>query len=87
MSRRAFGSMVVLISILTLPYWIYIPILYIAIVLFPFFWEGILFTFLINIIYGNGIDISFSLIPPSALSVLVILTILLPLRRRLRSYA
>ena len=77
-TRRIFGSVVVLVSILVLPFWIYIPVLFIAIIIFPFFFEGILFAFLIDILYGSGIE--------TALSVLAVLIILLPLRGSLRSY-
>jgi len=84
MTRRALGSAIVLVSIIVLPYWFYIPALFVAIILFPFFWEGILFVFLINVLYGNGMEILPLLVSPFAILVLVVLIILLPLRERLR---
>ena len=78
MTRRVIGSIFVLLSILVLPYWIYLPVLFIAMALISFFWEGILFAFLIDAIYGNGIT--------TAVVALIILIILLPLRDRLRMY-
>lgn len=86
MIRRALGFIVVLLSILTLPYWIYVPLLFIAIILFPFFWEGIFLAFLIDVIHGSGIEGFPSLVSPFAFYVLIALVILLPLRERLRSY-
>ncbi len=85
-TRRIFGSIVVLVSILVLPFWIYIPVLFIAIIVFPFFFEGILFALLIDVIYGSGIEAFPSLISPFALSALVLLIILLPIRESLRSH-
>ena len=76
MIRRVLGSTVVLISILVLPFWIYLPILFIAIIIFPFFWEGILFALLVDTIYGSGIE--------TALYALILLIILIPIRENLR---
>lgn len=76
MTRRIFGSISVLVAILVLPFWIYIPILFVAILVFPFFWEGILFALLIDVIYGGGVK--------TALSALILLIILLPIRENLR---
>ncbi len=86
MTRRAIGFVIVLVSILTLPYWIYLPVLFIAIALIPFFWEGILFAFLIDAVYGSGIQALPSFISPLTLSVFIVIIILLPIRERLRSY-
>lgn len=84
MTRRTLGSAIVFVSILVLPYWFYIPALFVAIILFPFFWEGILFVFLINILYGNGTEILPLLTSPLVVSALIVLIVLLPLRERLR---
>jgi len=60
MTRRILGLVVVLFSILVLPYWVYIPVLFLAIIFFPFFGEGILLAFLIDVAYGSGIGTAFS---------------------------
>lgn len=86
MIRRILGSVLVLICVITLPYWIYIPVLFISIILFPFFWEGLLFAFLIEAVHGSGMDIPSSLFSPLALSVFFALVILLPIRKSLRTY-
>ena len=85
MTRRLLAIIIVFLAILILPYWVYIPILGVAIILLPFFWEGLLLAFLIEVFYGHGITSSL-LISPSALIVLVLLVVLLPIRTRLRSY-
>ena len=87
MTRRVLGSLAVLISILVLPYWIYIPSLFIAVLVFPFFWEGILFALFINIIYGDEAGIMSLLLSPLVLSVLFALIAILLLRKNFRSYA
>ena len=78
MKRRTLGYIVILISILVLPYWAYLPVLFVAILLFPFFWEGLLFAFLIDTLYGTGLE--------TVIVALVVLIILLPFRDRLRTY-
>lgn len=86
MIRRVLGSVVILASILTLPYWVYIPVLFIGVIFFPFFWEGILFVFLIGMVHGSGMAVLSLLISPLALSLLALLILLLPIRESLRSY-
>ena len=87
MTYRIIGTLVVLISILVLPYWLYISLLLVAMIYFPFYGEGILLAFFIDILYGYGIGNLSSLIPPSALLALILLMILISLRERLRFYA
>jgi len=86
MIRRILGSVVILVSILVLPYWIYIPVLFIGIILFSFFWEGILLAFLVSVVHDSGMTVLSSLVSPLALSILVALISLLPIRESLRSY-
>ena len=86
MTGRLTGLVIVLVSILFVPYWFYIPILLAAIIILPLFWEGIVFGFLIDVLYGGGVESVALLSFPFALAVLVILVALVPLRERLRSY-
>jgi len=86
MTLRALGIAIVLLAILVMPYWVYVPVLLISIFVFPFFWEAILFGFLIDVIYGSGIDGFSSFISPFAFSALISLIILLPVRKRLRAH-
>ena len=86
MIRRVFGSIVIFVSILFLPYWVYIPALFIGAILFPFFWEGILLAFLVDVLHGGEMKILPSLVSPLALFLLVALILLLPIRENLRSY-
>ncbi|MEX2013697.1 MAG: hypothetical protein WD897_02170 [Parcubacteria group bacterium] len=86
MTGRILWLVVIFASILVLPYWVYIPVLFIGIILFPFFWEGIPLAFLIEVLHGSGMAVLPLLISPLALSVLIALIILLPIRERLRSY-
>lgn len=76
---RLCGSVLMLFSILVLPYWIYIPVLFLAIIYFPFYWEGILLAFFADTVYGSEIEI--------AIVALILLIILLPLRDKLRFQA
>jgi hypothetical protein len=82
---RIAGVIFILFSILVMPYWIYVPVLFIGIFIFPFFWEAIILGFLIDIAHGSGIEGLPSFVSPFAFSALVSLIILLPVRKRLRA--
>lgn len=84
MIRHIIGAIALLVSILVLPYWIYIPLLFTSLIFLPFFWEGILFAFLIGTIYSGKIETLSLLFSPFALVVLLTLIILLPIKERLR---
>ena len=82
--NRILAIIIVFISILLLPYWLYLPILVIAIIFLPFFWEGILLALLSDILYGSGIELGRSILFSASFLVLALLIILLPIRKRLR---
>ena len=86
MTRRIIGSVLILIFIFVMPYWIYIPFLFIGIILFPFFWEGIVFVFLIDVVYGGTVETFANFISPLAVFVLIALIVMLPVRESLRSH-
>jgi hypothetical protein len=69
-----------------LPYWIYIPVLFIFIILVPFFWEGILFAILINIIYAKNMGMLALVLSPLTVIALIVIIVLLPIRDKLRLY-
>lgn len=73
-----------LFSIIFLPFWIYLPFLLASMIIFPFFWEGVLLAFIIDILYGRGIVGLPELISPMAFSAMLILMAVVPLRERLR---
>ncbi len=86
MNDRLLASVLVIFSIILFPYWIYVPALIIVMVIFPFYWESILLAFLIDVLYGEGINSLSSLIFSSALLAVLGLLMLIPLRERLRSH-
>lgn len=81
---RILASFIILISILILPYWVYLPIILIFMVIFPFFWEAIVFGFLIDVFYGGGVRGLPSFVSPLALLALVLIFVLAPIQERLR---
>ena len=78
MSYRTLANLFLILAIIFLPYWFYVPALIVAMAFFPFFWEGVLFGFLIDILYGEGFS--------AGMLSLAGLLMLLPLRERLRSH-
>ena len=83
---RIIGISIILFAILVFPYWVYVPLLFLGIFIFPFFWEAILLGFLIDILFGNGVEGITSFVSPFAFTALISLVILLPVRKRLRAH-
>lgn len=87
MTKRIFASAFVLVSILFLPYWIYLPLVFIVVIVFPIYWEGILLALLIDVLHKgafNGIgDIFYSF----GFYTLLAIIVFIPLRERLRYHA
>lgn len=78
---RIISFFILLLAIVLLPYWFYVPGILVAMIYFHFFWEGVVLGFVIDILYGYGTGFSQY---PFALSALAILLIMLPIRDRLR---
>lgn len=81
---RVLSTIFIIFSILVLPYWLYMPILGAAIIFFPFYWEGIILAFIVDVLYGTSSHQGISMAFPQAIGALVLVTILLPLKERLR---
>ena len=84
MISRLVSYFIILLLILFTPYWIYIPVLLLAILVFPFFWEGVLFAILINTLYGYGGGILEALRSILPLVTLGVVLVLIPIHNNLR---
>lgn len=84
MTRHILGSIIVFFSMLFSPYWIYIPVLFVTIIVIPFFWEGILFALMIETISAGEVEMFTSLTSPLTISAFIMLIVLLPIREKLR---
>lgn len=80
MNKRLILDITAFICILFLPYWVYLPVLLVNTILFPFYWEGIMFGVLIDAIFGPARFSIYSV----GLAMLLLNVILLPIRSRLR---
>jgi hypothetical protein len=87
MNKRIVSTIIVLIAISAFPYWIYIPLLFLAIILFPFYWEGIIMAFLIDVLYGGYSHAGISFVYPFAIFASVLVLLALPIRDRIRIHA
>ena len=85
MKKRIIGHMAVLVSILLLPYWIYLPVLFMTTIVLNFFWEAIFYALLVITLYGTGVEVS-TLYSPLIIALLVILIVAPRVRDRLRLY-
>lgn len=81
---RIIATLIVLVAIFFLPYWAYLPALIALMIVFPFFWEGIVLAYLVDILYGRGIGSVAELISPMAFTSMLLLMVLVPVRDRLR---
>lgn len=81
---RLAANLILLAAIILLPYWVYLPLGLALVIIFPLYWEGMLFAYLIDCLYGRGIESLFSLFSPLAFTVLILLVLLLPVREHIR---
>ncbi|OHA91966.1 MAG: hypothetical protein A3J09_00470 [Candidatus Zambryskibacteria bacterium RIFCSPLOWO2_02_FULL_51_21] len=84
---RVISSIVLILSVIFLPSYIYLPALALAIIVLPFFWEGVLIAFLIDALYGPGVSSLASIFSTFGFYSAVLLAVVVPVRRRLRTYA
>jgi hypothetical protein len=75
---RHLVSLALLLGVLFLPYWLYVPAILAGVLLLPFYWEAIVLGFLIDTLYGTQ-----SYYPGALLAALAV-GLLLPIRERLR---
>lgn len=81
--KRIFASVLILVLILIAPYWMYLPAIFICMLIIPFFWEAVPFGMLIDTLYSPWPLLHFPPFP-IALSALALLLILPLVRSRLR---
>lgn len=84
MIKRAISYVVILISILFLPYWLYVPIIVAATVIIPFFWEAIIFGFLIDVLYGSSTKFSVFFVSVHSLAATIIIIAAMIFKEKLR---
>lgn len=81
MSKIRVASVVILaLAILFTPYWIYLPLLTLAAVSFPFFWEAVLLSLLIDTLYGEGFTGFYSI----SFAAILLVVVFIPIHERLR---
>ncbi len=80
--RRLLIDISLVLLVLFAPYWLYLPLILLALCLVPLYWEGILLASLIDIIYGA--PASGWLDFPHALVACLVVLATIPLRKRIR---
>lgn len=82
---RIIASIFLFLAVLVLPYWLYLPLIVVAIVFFPFFWEAVLLGFIIDTMYSSSSGfLSFSTL---AFTAAILVLLMLPVRNRIRTRA
>jgi hypothetical protein len=83
--KRLYVSLAILTAILLGPYWLYIPLLVVALWYVPMYWEGIVLGFLADSLYGLGAYGWLQFPFPIALLGAILFLIFIPIRERIRS--
>lgn len=81
---RIVSVVVIFAAVVFLPYWVYLPLLGVAMFFFPLFWEGIIIALLIDVLYGGGVGAAREFFSPLAFGATVLLAALLPVKERIR---
>ncbi len=84
MIPRIITFFILLLALGTMPFWIYMPAIVIAVMFFPFYFEAIILGFLVDVLYGSHISSGLSFVFPFTLFLSVFIIIILPIRERLR---
>ena len=67
------------------PYWLYLPVIFLGIMIFPIFWEGILFSLLVDYFYGPHTHSGSLFAFPFGITASLLILALIPLKERMRS--
>lgn len=78
---RAIITILLFLSVILLPYWIYLPAIVITLIFFRLFWEGIVLGFIIDTLYGYGSGLAHY---QFSLYALILFLLLIPIRDNLR---
>jgi hypothetical protein len=82
LSKRLGVVIALVILIIFAPFWIYLPALFLALVYFPIFWEGVILGFLADALYAPAGSLLGS--HAIALASLIVALAVIPLRERFR---
>lgn len=82
---RILTSAIILLAVLMLPYWLYLPMLLFAIIAFPFYFEAVLLGLLIDMLYG--VHESGILAFPFGIAMTILVMIAMPTRTYIRFHA
>ena len=84
MSQRTLSYFIIILSVIFLPYWIYLFLIALGVFVFPFYFEAIFFALLVDSIYGAPVHFGFILLSPFSLGAAILVLIMLPVREHLR---
>ncbi|CAN5151928.1 hypothetical protein BH11PAT1_BH11PAT1_5890 [soil metagenome] len=82
--KRSYIHVIILVALIAFPFWIYVPLIVVATLYEPFFYEAIIYGFFIDILYGAQTYNSYTLVFPFALGLSILVVTLLPLRQYIR---
>ncbi|MDB5194158.1 MAG: hypothetical protein JWN50_172 [Parcubacteria group bacterium] len=87
MRERILFDIFLFFLVLYAPYWIYLPALILGIILFPLFWESVLFSLFIDYFYGPHTHSGSIFAFPFAIVASLFTLALIPIKESLRLHA
>lgn len=84
MNERVLYVILSFFLVLYAPYWIYLPALFLGIIIFPFFWESIFFSAFVDYYYGAHAYPGTPLAFPFAIAAALLVLLAVELKDRLR---
>jgi hypothetical protein len=84
MRERILYNILLFFLILYAPYWIYLAVIFLGIIIFPLFWESVLFSIFIDFFYGPGTHSGTMFGFPFGIASALLVIALLPFKERFR---
>jgi len=84
MSERALYTVLLIFLVLFTPYWIYLPAIFLGMILFPLYSEAILLSAFVDYYYGAHTYAGTPLAFPFAIAAALLLLALVELKERMR---
>jgi hypothetical protein len=87
MNKRTLLTLLLIVLVLVGPYWLYLPALLLLAVFMPYYWEGLIIAFFVDVMYGTYSHKFVNFYYPYAFIILLAILTSFIIRRRIRIHA
>ncbi len=84
MKERILYDAFLFFMVLNAPYWLYLPCIFLGIIIFPLFWESIIFSLFVDFFYGQHTNSGSIFSFPFGLIASLFVLIVMPVKDRFR---